>query len=562
MLLRSLILLLLLPNPVFAQTQDLVWYVGCDENYAIDFRSGTGTLTIDTNNTYCIGYGGTSITNDSGLMRIIDEVYGFHYYNNGNFLTMPKEGCETELPSHQASILLDFPNEQVVYYFYDCDYVSDWGARPGSIRYVKMSYDSLMNNITIQSPTSWNQLIEGIFWMGKLTACRHANGRDWWLFIHDLYSATFHLFLVTPNEILGPFDQSIGKNWLDAALGQLSISPRGDKVAMQALSTVDGDSTAIQYFEFNRCTGVISNPQLVLYLSPYWSYGEHLSDGVAFSPNGRMLYLTTDKRRIYQYDTWSENWWVDSNKILVADSFDLALYAFMKLGTDGKIYVASESQTDRYISVINSPDESGPLCNVQLFADVWGANFQAFPNSPWYGLGKLETYIADAGEDKYIAAGDTVQLGVAGVNGVAYAWSPNEFISDISAAQPFVFPDSTTIYYLTLDLTDTTLSAGACKTRTDTLTVYVTQEPDTIPIELPIIIPSLLNASQTEFFEIKNLLEGNHKLEIFNTLGQVIYLSENYLNNWQIKNVAAGLYLYRLTLASGEVMKGKIVVVR
>jgi hypothetical protein len=81
-------------------------------------------------------------------------------------------------------------------------------------------------------------------------------------------------------------------------------------------------------------------------------------------------------------------------------------------------------------------------------------------------------------------------------------------------------------------------------------------------METELLIPTLLNSSATEFFVIDHLPEGSHKLELFNELGQQVSSNDSYSNDLPLKGLAAGLYLYRLTLETGEVRKGKVVIVK
>lgn len=55
---------------------------------------------------------------------------------------------------------------------------------------------------------------------------------------------------------------------------------------------------------------------------------------------------------------------------------------------------------------------------------------------------------AEAGTDKEICYGDTVQLGASG--GIAFAWNNPATLSDDSIADPFSFPPDTTLYFVTV----------------------------------------------------------------------------------------------------------------
>ncbi|MBN4051238.1 T9SS type A sorting domain-containing protein [bacterium AH-315-M05] len=69
-----------------------------------------------------------------------------------------------------------------------------------------------------------------------------------------------------------------------------------------------------------------------------------------------------------------------------------------------------------------------------------------------------------AGPDKYLCLGDTVQLSVGG--GTSFTWTPSTGLSNDTISDPIAFPDTTTTYIVTSDLT------GSCS-NVDTITVFV-----------------------------------------------------------------------------------------
>ncbi|HEY6162570.1 MAG TPA: gliding motility-associated C-terminal domain-containing protein, partial [Bacteroidia bacterium] len=80
--------------------------------------------------------------------------------------------------------------------------------------------------------------------------------------------------------------------------------------------------------------------------------------------------------------------------------------------------------------------------------------------------------LADAGPDKSLCLGDTVQLGgptnlTSG--GTTYTWTPNVNISNVNAPYPMVWPTQTTTYTLTVN--------GPCSPGVTTVTVTVNSLP-------------------------------------------------------------------------------------
>jgi len=229
-----------------------------------------------------------------------------------------------------------------------------------------------------------NILIQDTMIPGNITACKHANGRDWWVIVQKDNSNLFYKFLILSNAILGPYTQSIGTP--RSTTGGMSVfSPNGKKYAMvhaeyQSMGGLD-------IFDFDRCTGILSNSiHITLPQSP------GLFGGTAFSANSNFLYAS-NINEVYQYDMSAAN--IAASKLTVAtwDSFYspsppfATLFEGTFLAPDGKIYVQTGNSTFHF-HVINYPDSLGLSCNfaqhsIQL--QFWYAN--GIPNHPNYFLG-------------------------------------------------------------------------------------------------------------------------------------------------------------------------------
>ena len=75
------------------------------------------------------------------------------------------------------------------------------------------------------------------------------------------------------------------------------------------------------------------------------------------------------------------------------------------------------------------------------------------------------------------------------------------------------------------------------------------------------MIPTLLSIYGNSTWQIGNLPE-NSKVSLFNALGQLVYLSENYLHELTARQIAAGMYFYEITPPAAKMQKGKLVVIR
>lgn len=217
-----------------------------------------------------------------------------------------------------------------------------------------------------------------------VAACRHANGRDWWVLASKSSSNCLFTFLVQKDTTIEYPIQCLGGNYISGDAGQAQFSPDGTKFAWI------GGPSGVNLFDFDRCTGQLNNPvQLPYYWTPYTNY----QAGVAFSPNSRFLYVTQTKF-VFQFDLSSSNIAssVDTIGFYTAspDSNGLTGYYFlMQLAPDGKIYISANNSV-RYLHVVNEPDKPGDSCHFVNygFRLPYGNTF-GIPNYPNYRLGAL-----------------------------------------------------------------------------------------------------------------------------------------------------------------------------
>jgi PKD repeat protein len=233
-----------------------------------------------------------------------------------------------------------------------------------------------------------NQIIlEGIFEPGKITASRHANGRDWWIIIRKHNTNKYYKFLVSSNEINKINEESIGENIPSPGLGQAVFSPDGTKYALfHTISQIEG--SYINIYDFDRCTGELSNP-----LQMHYSH-DGGAGGIAISSNSRYLYVPSFIY-LYQYDLWASD--IEATKDTVAvwdgfleNDFFATTFYLAQLAPDNKIYINSNNGVS-YLHVVNKPDLAGDSSEVcQHCIDLPSNNAFSLPNFPNYRLNFLE----------------------------------------------------------------------------------------------------------------------------------------------------------------------------
>jgi hypothetical protein len=229
---------------------------------------------------------------------------------------------------------------------------------------------------------------------GYMTATRHGNGRDWWVFINHYKGKKFFRYLLSPNGIQPMGSQEIEMKPL--GLTQTVFSPDGQWYARFSVHGRLPDSTfsTIELYPFDRCSGLLGDIQEKTYsTNPL----DGKPGGVAFSASSRFMYVSRWDT-IYQYDMQApdilgsevvvaafDGYWGDwGNGFTVPQRF----YSLM-LGPDRKIYCCVSNYNSKYLHVINNPEAAGVACDVQQHSiQLPVFNEYSIPNNPYYGLGR------------------------------------------------------------------------------------------------------------------------------------------------------------------------------
>jgi hypothetical protein len=223
---------------------------------------------------------------------------------------------------------------------------------------------------------------------GRITACKHANGRDWWIVCPGFHSGNIYKFLLTPTGLQGPFIQDL-VTWRDIGYGQVVFNPQGTKFAQY------NPYEDLDIWDFDRCTGVFSN-QIHIDINDSGAGG-----GAAFSPSGNILYVSSTNY-VYQYNLLASN--VDSSRVTIGvwdGTFSpyspfAANFYLAQLATDNKIYINCTNST-MTLHVINNPDSLGLACDFcQHCVSLPDFNAFTIPNFPNYYLGAEGNSVCDS----------------------------------------------------------------------------------------------------------------------------------------------------------------------
>ncbi len=214
------------------------------------------------------------------------------------------------------------------------------------------------------------------FVAGYMAACKHANGKDWWIIQLGKDTNIYYKFLLNKDSIVLIDTQSMGPKfdvWTD--IGQAVFSPDGKKWIMY-----DDKEDAIIY-DFDRATGELSNFRQVI------TQDSGRFVGVAISPNSRFAYLSSTYD-LYQIDLWADDIQASLIHIDHWDGFNDygfgVTFSNAQLAPDCKIYISSPT-TVMHMSVINKPNEKGKACDFRQHAIefpnlIGGSSIPNFPH--------------------------------------------------------------------------------------------------------------------------------------------------------------------------------------
>jgi len=241
----------------------------------------------------------------------------------------------------------------------------------------------------------------------KLAAVKHGNGRYWWLICHETsminYTSTFYKLLIDSSGINFVDSQQIGtlyspngpNDQFRGLFGEMIFSEDGSRIAAVGYGMID-------LFDFNRCTGQLSNWRSLANTNPVYPNDDFY--GCSFSSDGSKLYVSSAETPgyLYQFNLLDSNITNSRQQLYLNTDSQLGIGQH-QLGPDGKIYIASAygtssfpnnyfTNTNMYLSVISNPDSVGAACNFTPFSFYLGGRrcYYGLPNMPNYILGAIE----------------------------------------------------------------------------------------------------------------------------------------------------------------------------
>lgn len=396
--------------PCLAQKEDYIWFTGYASGHAgydslghhyfgqntLDFNFSPRRVYFDSIQGLNFDFTNVCVSDSNGQLlfssngmdirnRLHQVIQNSQYMNNGWVNNVWDPSVKTygyRIP--QSSLALQIPETDKQYLLFQL-YIDTITGRTNFIlpklctNYLSMTDNGGLGKVFYKDSTLIKDSLNE-----TISACRHGNGRDWWLLAQELNSNCFYRVLLTPSGAHVLPDKTCGGVNLiyPDNVGNSSFSPDGSKYA------IINFRNGLSLYDFDRCAGLLSNPHNIAIPALYdsiWTL-----NSVSFSPNSRFLYAIITKY-ILQFDTWQIDPLSNPDTVGVYDGFSDpfgSLYNISQLGPDGRIYITAGNAESNY-SVIDSPDEKGRACHFMPHSlPVWGYQ-NGIPHSPNYRLGRL-----------------------------------------------------------------------------------------------------------------------------------------------------------------------------
>lgn len=391
------------------------WVIGHLQN-VLDFN--TSVTQLDTSLNYGIllmAQGKSNICDSNGQLLILCN--GMRLFNaSGNLI----ESGDTLVPEayyvgyasvsavSQSSIILPVDSDQ--YYVFtpvptDSNFNTNWVN--GYAYFDELWY----HRIDMRANGGAGKVIEKrvpLLQQVKLSqsqmmACRHANGKDWWLVKMALDSNKAYVFYVSHDTIM--LQHTIGFPPYLKIFGELHGQSSFDATGEHFATVSNKFGGEFFYGDFDRCSGILSGiKRAVAPPKPFSSVIDSSITGLSLSPNGQLIYVIK-KSHILQFRISDSTWYTVSGP----DTTDIAFHGYKDcaVAPDGKLYIGTYGSLYKSMSVIDTPNGLLSNCNFCrrcLRSEASSGFLGAPPCMPDFKLGALSPCWPNAVEEVKLQA--------------------------------------------------------------------------------------------------------------------------------------------------------------
>jgi gliding motility-associated-like protein len=426
-----------------AQSENARWYFG--NNAGLDFAGGAPTAL--GNSAMRANEGTATVQDDAGNLLFYSD--GLQIWNAQHQVMSNGNGLLGGSSTSQAALGVPAPGKCKQYYlFYAFQEFSGRGGFYYSV--VDMSLNGGLGDITSEKNVV---VAQNERFAEALAVAPHQNGKDLWILFHTPGNA-YHAYLLTANGLAQqPVVSNVGYRFPAISFGGVTTFDFNANYTKLAVRVARGDGADnpeaakgfVQVVNFDNATGTLSNP-VSLTFSKSFLANTSLNDveypfGVCFSPNGNLLYATARTYAnlnlpatygvILQFDLTAADVQA-SQKVIYHNTTMPITFAQMRVGNDGKIYVAEVNKG--FVGRINTPNQVGTASDFQVDAVALAPNTLCRFGLPQRNLllSEFKQIALDLGKDTTVCGGSMLTLNATLPNATAYKWSNNSTTPSIT----------------------------------------------------------------------------------------------------------------------------------
>jgi gliding motility-associated-like protein len=566
----SIIVIFILQIPIiFCQLQNNNWVFGYGArvNFSGPIPVGSSNAAINSNES-------TASVSDPSTGQLLFYTDGLKVWdanndvmpNGSNLLGGFYNSCT------QGALIVPFPEDNQRFYLFTLEELEAQSVNPladNGLRYsiVDMTLNGGLGDVqvaTMNTPLA-TDLTE------KLIVIRSTEIKGFWVIAHKKNANEFLAWKIDACGVSAqPVISTVGSIFAispffgatEAWAGAMDASPDGNRIGMP----IDW-SDRIEFFDFNKTTGVVSNPLTVNVMDD--SPPEFLRKyGACFSPDGSKFYYT-NINSVYQLNlsTYTSAAIASSNTLIYSPILEPNNYPCFQIeqAPNNKLYVAigNAGRLDEISNpnslglacgyVSNAVSFSPATCQLGLPAQVPLGGFAASSTITFLPDSCLQSDISFS----IATASPIIQINWnfgdpnSGANNSSSSLNPSHLFSEIGTYQI-----TATVEF-------------DCYTETVTQNITVVNCSDTIIPILPFEFPNVITTNGdgiNDLFEIQDL-PTNTEVIIINRWGNVVFISDNYQNNWDGKDSSGkelvdGVYTYKFKTKDGRIGHGFVHLVK
>jgi gliding motility-associated-like protein len=566
----SIIVIFILQIPIiFCQLQNNNWVFGYGArvNFSGPIPVGSSNAAINSNES-------TASVSDPSTGQLLFYTDGLKVWdanndvmpNGSNLLGGFYNSCT------QGALIVPFPEDNQRFYLFTLEELEAQSVNPladNGLRYsiVDMTLNGGLGDVqvaTMNTPLA-TDLTE------KLIVIRSTEIKGFWVIAHKKNANEFLAWKIDACGVSAqPAISTVGSIFAispffgatEAWSGAMDASPDGNRIGMP----IDW-SDRIEFFDFNKTTGVVSNPLTVNVTDD--SPPEFLRKyGACFSPDGSKFYYT-NINSVYQLNlsTYNSDAIESSNTLIYSPILEPNNYPCFQIeqAPNNKLYVAigNAGRLDEISNpnslglgcgyVSNAVSFSPATCQLGLPAQVPLVGFAASSTITFLPDSCLQSSISFS----IPSTSPIIQINWnfgdpnSGANNSSSSLNPNHLFSE------------TGTYQITATV------EFDCFTETVTQNINLIDCIDTLSSDVSFEFPNVITPNGdgiNDLFEIQKLPE-NTEVIILNRWGNVVFSSSNYQNNWDGidksgKELVDGVYTYKFKTKDGRIGHGFVHLVR